>query len=184
MDYDQEQEEIVQTIKNLKPPKGESPRRGKWNKFLGDTTNRVVLAYLRKYIPNGFTAIGPGVYIEGLSTEFDSIIISKQAEPIKFTNAYPIESVSVVIEVKKTGVFYKKEEAEEEMRKHRDKLITGLKELPLLYLTGHESERLIEATRQVYGDTAFFLSTGRDFSQILQNEWKRFVEAVLLILGS
>jgi len=182
-DSDNEQKEIVGSVKNLKAPEGETHRKGKWNKFFGDATNRMIIDYLENHLPDGFTAIGPGAYIEEVARELDLIIVRQGATPIRFTNAYHRDSVYIVVEVKRRGVFYKKREAEERMREHRDELIHSLSGLPLLYITVHESEKLIEATRQVYGENAFFLSTGYEYKKVLLGEWRRFVNAVLGILS-
>ncbi len=184
MSFEEEHREIVNIVKNLEAPKGERRRKGAWNKFLGDATNRIVMKYLSKHLPDNYISVGPGAYIEGVPKEFDLVVVDRQAKPIEFTNAYPRDSVLVVVEVKRTGVFYKKREAEEKMRKHLIEIVENLKGTPFLYITFHESEKLIGATRQVYGSRAFFLSTGYKYGEILRDEWKRFVETVVNTIES
>jgi len=179
LNFEKEQKKMVDYVKKLGFPKDEVHRKGEWNKFFGDVANRVVVKILNKHLPKDYAAIGPGAYVEGVPSEFDMIIVKKHAKPSEFTNAYPRSSVLTVVEVKRTGVFYKKEEADEKMREHRQKLAASLKDIPLFYITFHESERLMEATKRVYGDSAFFMSTGTNYSIILSGEWRRFVESIL-----
>ena len=181
MDLDAEQIEMVDYVRKLAPSE-KVHRKGEWNKFFGDVTNRLVLEGIAKHIPKDFAATGPGSYIEGIASEFDALIVKKGTLPAKLTNAFHRSSVLLAIEVKRRGVFYKKEEAEHEMRQHHLRLLKGLEEIPLLYITFHESEKLIYATKSVYGDYAFFMSTGTDYRQIIPGEWKRFVLTVLSIL--
>lgn len=182
LDFEKEQVEMVEYTKKLGVPKEMVHKKGEWNKFFGDVANRITIEHLNKYLPTDHVAIGPGAYIEGVAREFDMIIVNKRSEPLKFTNAFPRGSVVAAVEVKRTGVFYKKEEAEERMRQHYQKLVAKLEEIPLFYITFHESEKLMEATKRVYGDSAFFLSTGTDYGIILLKEWRRFVEKIISMI--
>lgn len=182
LSFDREQVEMVDYIKNLSYPKEESHKKGEWNKYFGDVTNRLVVESLNNHLPKDYLAIGPGAYVEGTSHEFDILIVRKNVSPVRFTNAYPRTSVLAAVEVKKTGIIEKKEQAEEKMRKHRKRLVESIKGIPLFYITFHESEKLIYATKAVFGDSAFFMSTGTNYGMIISGEWKRFVETVLSVL--
>jgi hypothetical protein len=183
LDFDKEQSEMLEYVRALRLPKEKSYKKGEWNKYVGDVTNRVVVESLAKHLPRGCRAIGPGAYVEGISTEFDMLIVKSSIAPAKFTNAYPRVSVLAAVEVKKTGVLDKKDLAEDMMREHRQKLVDALKEIPLFYITFHESERLIATTKKVYRDNACFMSTGTNYGIVVSGEWKRFVELILSVLG-
>lgn len=178
--FEHEQKEIVDRINTIKKELAKSTgRKGKWNKYLGDVTNRVVIHYLTKYMPDNCLVVGPAVYIEGIGSEFDVLVVDKNVEPIEFSSAYPRDSVRLAIEVKERGFFYKKAEADQLIRKARDYVLENLEDIPFLYITLHESETIMRATRRVYGDDAFFLSTGTgSHLEIVSQEWKRFVETV------
>lgn len=180
-----EQTEIVKYANELKwnLPKLADGKR-KWNKYLGSVTNILVIDKLNAHLPNDFRAIGPSVFIEGVPNEFDIIIVQKKTKPFIHTNSYPRSSTKAAIEVKKTGFFHNKREAEEKMRIQREKLLENLQGIPDLYITLHENETLMRATRRVYGENAFFLSTrsGKNL-QVIPREWERFLQAVLSIIG-
>lgn len=183
--FDDEQKEIVDYIntlkRDLKKPTG---RKGRWNKYIGDVTNNIVVSYLSGHLPDGCLAAGPGVYVEGVANEFDVLITDKKAEHIKFSRAYPRDFVYMAVEVKERGFFYKKTEAERLIREARDDLLENLGRIPLLYITLHESPTLMGATRRVYGNDAFFLSTGTyKHLRIIEGEWQRFVNSVCTLIA-
>jgi hypothetical protein len=183
--FEDEQKEIVLRINTIKEKLAKSTgRKGKWNKYLGDVTNKVVIHYLTKYVPDSCLVVGPAVYIEGVGNEFDVLVVDYNVEPIEFSSAYPRDSVRLAIEVKERGFFYKKEKADQLIKEARDYVLENLEGIPFLYITLHESERIMEATRRVYGPNAFFLSTGTgSHLRIVPQEWNRFVETVQEILG-
>lgn len=175
--FDEEQEEILSKIAGLRR---KNTYRGQWNKFLGDVTNRIIIHYLNGHLPYKFVARGPGVYIEDVARELDIIVVDKDAEANELTNAYQKKDVHLVVEVKTTGVFYKKVEASYIMRKKLQGFLNELGGIPMLYLTAHESERMSWETVEAYGEKAFFLELGvRGGKRINKGEWKRFVEMAL-----
>lgn len=182
--FENEQKEIVDLVNKRKKGLAMSIGfKGKWNKYVGDVTNRVIIHYLAKYVPDNCLVVGPAVYIEGIGNEFDILIVDKNAEPVDFSSAYPRDSVRSAIEVKERGFFYKKAEADQHIGQARDRIIKNIGDIPLLYITVHESESIMRATRRVYGDDAFFLSTGSpNHLQIITHEWQRFAETVQEIL--
>jgi NurA-like 5'-3' nuclease len=175
--FESEQKEIVDHVNAMKKDlKKVTGRKGRWNKYLGSATNIIIVEYLNKHLPEGYLAVGPGVYVEGVPKEFDIIVVDAQAEPISLTNAYSKDSVYVAIEVKERGFFHDKLEAEQKIREGRNKVLANLEEIPFLYITLHESESIMKATRRVFGENAFFLSTASGCNlKILQGEWDRFV---------
>lgn len=182
--FENEQREIVDLVNKRKEELAKSTgSKGKWNKYVGDLTNRVVIHYLAKCVPDNYVVVGPAVYIEGVGIEFDILIVGKNVEPVDFSNAYPRNSVRLAIEVKERGFFYTKAEADQYISQARNHIIGNLGDITFLYITMHESEKLMRATRRVYGDDAFFLSTGsQNQLQIIAHEWQRFVETVRSIV--
>jgi len=53
--------------------------------------------------------------VEGCPIEFDIPIVDKDAETIGFTGAYPKDKVHLLIEVKGSGVFYRKNKVKESL---------------------------------------------------------------------
>lgn len=174
MTLQQEQNFIISFLNPLNSKHGRN-----WYKFKGDVTNRVVQEFLQKHV-KGYKVVGPAAFIEGITTEFDILIVDAKAVPMKYTNCFPRAKVRLIIEIKKHGFYYKKVEAEEKISQYvRHFEDVGL---PYLYLTVQESRKIIEATKNVLHDRAFFLqiSGGRP----IDDEWERFVNKVLNLLNT
>ena len=103
-DFDTEQAEIVRIIENMeRKSEGVEGASFRWNKFNGDLACRVVREYLRKHLPKEVKVAGPNAYIEGYPTEFDLLLVTEDALPAAFTNAYRDHEVRFIIEVKSHG---------------------------------------------------------------------------------
>ena len=100
-----EQREVMAEVEKIRK---EFKHRGiSWNRFRGDAISRVVAHYIEGYLPDGFKPVRLA-WIEGCPTEFDLLIVDEDAEPIGFTGAYPKDKVHLLIEIKGSGVFYRK----------------------------------------------------------------------------
>ena len=99
-EVEDEQAEILKVIKERVGASGRP-----WNKYNGDVCCRIIKKHAEKYVPEGCKIVGPNAYAQGIATEFDLIIVDKDATPKKYTNAYPVESIRYVIEVKKRGIY-------------------------------------------------------------------------------
>lgn len=179
-----EQKDIVDYVnaekRNLPRLEG---RKRVWNKYVGDLANTVLINYVNSHLTGDFTAVGPSVFIEGAPTEFDLIIVKKEAKPLFQINAYPRSSVKAAIEVKERGLFVKKIKADELLRRRLQILNQDLQGIQYLYITFHESETLINATKRVLGENAFFLSTGSNKNlEIISGEWERFLQTIQSVL--
>jgi len=180
-DRNHEQEQILLLLR-LEPwglrKKNEKGKRGQWNKFNGDVTNRVIIAYLNRHLPPHYKAVGPGVYIYGFEKELDILIVNRDAKPLGFTNAYRKEDSRLVIEVKASGLFCRLEDIEKTLQKELELYETKAK-LTVLYIAIHESRAFRIETQKAYGDRAFFLELGVLVAKkINPNEWTRFLESV------
>jgi hypothetical protein len=179
-----EQKDIVDYVnarkRNLPQLEG---RKRVWNKYVGDLANKVLVNHLNSHLTGNFTAVGPSVFIEGAPTEFDLIIVRKEAKPLFQVNAYPRPSVKAAIEVKERGLFVQKIKADELLLRRLQILGQDLQGIRYLYITFHESETLIRATRRVLGEDAFFLSTGSSKNlEIISGEWERFLQTIQSIV--
>ena len=101
-DFEREQAEILDAIKSRERRSDDAEEAG-WNKFNGDLACRVVKEFLRKHMPGDAKVVGPSVYIDGYPTEFDLLLVTKDAIPGAFTKAYRSDEVRFVIEVKSHG---------------------------------------------------------------------------------
>ncbi|MHA1209838.1 MAG: hypothetical protein ACTSRF_11550 [Candidatus Freyarchaeota archaeon] len=171
-----EQREVMAEVEKIRK---EFKHRGiSWNRFRGDAISRVVARYLKGHLPDGFKPVRLA-WIEGCPTEFDLLIVDKDAEPIGFTGAYPKDKVHLLIEIKGSGVFYRKKEVEQRLSKLFDswRETTGK---PILYLCFWERPSYAKSTLRALGeDTAFILQIGKE---IKLGEWDRFIQKVKSML--
>lgn len=145
-----------------------------WSKYRGDLINRTIIALLKAHIGN-YKISEPNAFIEGYPTEFDMLVLSENAMPIeRYSNSYKRADVKLIIEVKKSGFFYKKVEGIIQIGKYFE---TPLQRgIPFFYITIKESERFIKITRGKIGYRSFFLGTSHKSWN--NGEWKNFVNAV------
>ena len=121
-------------------------------------------------------------WVEGYETEFDLLIVDKGVEPLEFTSAYPKDCVHLLIEVKGSGVFYKREEVKERLSKKFEKCknTTGK---PMLYISMWEAKARAKDVLEALGsDSAFIFEVENE--DINWNEWERFLEKVNALLKS
>jgi len=99
-DFENEQAEIVNTVKSKE---GFGGVEAKWDKFNEELACRVVKQYLKKHLPSRVRVIGPNAYIEGSPTELDLLLVTENAIPAAFTNAYRPNDVRFVIGIRSHG---------------------------------------------------------------------------------
>jgi hypothetical protein len=146
-----------------------------WAKYKGDLINRKITAFLRNHLTEHLVS-EPNAFIVGDSTEFDILILDKNARPkVPDSNIYQESDVKTKIEVKKHGFFYKKVEGKEKIEKYFEPHINA--KIPFYYITVKENVNFTEDTRSALGNKCFFLGTShkQDWNT---GEWKRFVEAI------
>jgi hypothetical protein len=126
----------------------------KWNRFRGNTICNIVARHLEKHLPNDVKLVKLA-WVDGCPTEFDILVVDKDAMPIDFTNAYPKEQVRLLMEIKSSGVYYKREDIKNHMSKmfEKWKVETGK---PVVYLSIWEAKAhikkfkmLLEMTRHL-----------------------------------
>jgi len=149
-----EQSEIIEQANNIY-----EKLRGlglKWNRFRGNTISNIIARYLEKHLPNDIRLVKLA-WVEGCPTEFDILVVDKDARPIDFTDAYPKEQVRLLIEIKSSGVYYKREDIKNHMSEmfKKWKVETGK---PVIYLSMWEAKAHIKEVQDALGnDTAFIL---------------------------
>lgn len=171
-----DEKEILQKVDEIHERYKERGRA--WNKLRGDAVERIVAYYLQKHLQD--VKVVQTAWIDGYSTEFDLLIVSEDAQPIGFTNAYPKEQVQLGLEVKASGLHsgYK---GVENYARHIAKLreATGK---PILYLSFWDHRKYRDILIEVLGeDTIFSTKSGK--RDIRSSEWNRFVEKVQSILA-
>ena len=166
-----EQEEIVDCINKIRD---EFRGRGlAWNRFRGDAISRVIAHYLGKHLPENIKVVR-SAWVQGCENEFDLLIVDEDAEPLGFTSAYARDQVHVLIEVKGSGVFYKRQQVKERLSRKFDGWKTKTRK-PVLYISLWEAKAHVEEVLRALGsDTAFiFQIEGQDLTY---GEWERFLE--------
>src|SRR4051812_49261916 len=88
-------------------------------KLKGDIFNRLV----REFLINNLSinkVSEPNAFIKGSNTEFDLLVLKKEALPIDCLNCYEPDVVIGCIEVKVCGIFEKKENLRGAYLKHKE----------------------------------------------------------------
>ena len=101
--FDVEQHEIIRYIEMAISKNVADERKKPWSKFDGDVTCRVVMDFLQRHLPGDLKLVGPNAYVGGHPTEFDLMVVDRDAEPYRYTNSYPKQKTRFVIEVKTKG---------------------------------------------------------------------------------
>jgi hypothetical protein len=177
-----EQSEIIEQLRDIyEKYKG---RGYQWNRFRGNTVSNIVAHYLGKRLPSNVRLVKLGL-VEGCPTEFDILVVNEDARPINLTDAYPKEQVRLLIEIKSSGVYFKRGEVRNRMSEmfERYKADTGK---PVLYFTMWEAKAHVEEVQDALGnDTAYTLRIeGEDMDYGTFGEWERFLDRVTALLES
>jgi len=174
-----EQYEILYLVDEIRKEFG--GRGLSWNRFRGDAISRVVAYYLEKHLPNDIKVVR-SAWVAGCENEFDLLIVDKDAEPLGFTNAYPKDHVRLLIEVKGSGVFYKRDEVKERLSKMFEKWKNNTGK-PTLYISIWEAKAHAKEVWEALGrDSAFIFEVENE--DINWNEWERFLEKLNALLKS
>ena len=124
IDYNKEQEKILEIIKNhSKSGKNE----GSWNKFNGNLVLRVIKYFLNRHFKGRVK--GLNVFISGHPGEIDLIITKKNTKCNLFTEEYPAEKTLVIFEIKARGYF-----SQTDPRAIKEKFDTLTKKFPHIKL--------------------------------------------------
>ncbi|MEM3844960.1 MAG: hypothetical protein QXU98_04595 [Candidatus Parvarchaeota archaeon] len=113
----------------------------KWYKLKGEIVNRTIAKYLEKYLNQDYKVVGPHVFIiyEDQPIEYDILILGKDAKPVENDCVYKKDDVKLILEIKKTGLYFKKKEFKREFKKYLKKLSKPVGEEHFLYITLRES---------------------------------------------
>ena len=172
-----EQSEIISNINTIR-----DMFRGRgfsWNRFRGNAIANVIAYYLENHLPNDIKLVKLA-WVEGCATEFDHIIVSKNAEPSGFTDAYDKDQVKLVIEIKASGVFFKSEEVKARLIGMFDKWKKDTQK-PALYLSVWEAKAHAKIIQEALGkDVAFLLQIEGEEPTLY--EWERFLDRVDTLL--
>lgn len=174
-----EQKEIIDCIDNIrKQLRGQGLE---WNRFRGNAISNIVAHYLQQHLPES-VKVAKLAWIEGCPTEFDLLVVDKGATPFDFTDAYPKENVRLTIEVKGSGVFYRRADVKKRLSGFFEKwkLETGK---PSVYLSIWEAKAHVQEVRDALGDDRSFILEieGEDMTW---REWERFLKEVNTIIQS
>lgn len=182
-DLEREQAEILTIIKSRERRAGDEGARFNWNKMNRDLACRVVKEFLRKHIQGDAKVVGPNVYIEDCPTEFDLLLVAKDAIPAAFTNAYRNEEVRFVIEIKSRG--YINPEFPSKLRTEFDAVCDRYKNVNCTYLTIRETRNpkqeasisYIRELKKVLAPKyqAFCLAESRT-DEPIPGQWRQFVK--------
>jgi hypothetical protein len=143
----------------------------KWNKYRGDAFERIVADYLRKNLPT-YVSVERSGYYSGYPTEYDIMIVKKNSLRIGLTGAFSEDDILGVIELKGSGVFYKKDDIQIIM-KSRFKDYESDHTQPLFFVslweTGNNKTEMVKAI----GEKGYFFQIDKNEPEY--TEWNRLV---------
>ena len=160
------------------------------SKLRGDICCRVVMDYLSKHVPKAYRIVGPNVWVAGFPTEFDLAVVTSDARPKRSSAIYSAEGVRLLIEVKQSGVFARRDELRSKlMRICADfQAVSSVHEhISWLYLTVREVTRpkkprsidFLARTRDVLGNDRVACLRDSRTRDLLPREWDRAVALVV-----
>ncbi|MEM0135967.1 MAG: hypothetical protein QXU18_12215, partial [Thermoplasmatales archaeon] len=128
-----------------------------WYKLKGEIVNRTIAKYLEKYVSPDYKVVGPHVFIiyEDQPIEYDILIVDKDAKPVEDDCVYRKEDVKFILEIKKTGLYYKKDEVEGKLKEYLEKLSKPVGKEHLVYMALRESTGNKAKTKEVLKDKVF-----------------------------
>ena len=184
------EEKQVEMLKVIEKSVGPSGRA--WNKYNGDVCCRIIKEYAKKYVPEGCKIVGPNVYAQGIPTEFDLFIVDKEATPERCTNAYPVESIRYIIEVKKRGIYGGRKDLQNVIKRIHNNFISVAKRNPKIkcaYLTVQEvwkperkgSIDYLEETKKGLQPFKVFALKESRTNKPIEGMWKHFINSMQLI---
>lgn len=162
-------------------------------KYYGDVCCRIFREFILKEIPPNYTISSPNVYIVGFPTEFDLLIIDKDANPERYTNAFSPAKVKCGIEVKAHGFFGGREELEKEITKTKqnfEDVNKHFSHIKFFYLTYEEvaypkkekSIRYLDETHSTLAPYEVFCLRDSRTRKLIDGEWKRLTCYLKFIL--
>ena len=174
--------ELGEMIDHVNEIRREFRGRGlSWNRFRGDAISRVLAHYLQKHLPKDSRSVR-SAWVEGCGNEFDLLIIDENAKSKGFTGAYAKDDVHLVIEVKGSGVFYRKEDVRKRLSEMFEKF-ESMTQKPVLYLSFWEAKSHVKEVMEALGkDRAFIFQVENEDVDI--TEWERFLKRVNALLAS
>jgi len=157
-----------------------------WNKFNQDLACRVVKEFLKKHVPKRIKVVGPYAYIEGYPAELDLVLVTEDAIPAAFTNAYRDTDVRFVVEVKSHG--YMNQGFPSKLLSEFDAIHARFKNVDCTYLairetwnpTGEAPTSSIRELKEVLEPKhrAFCLAELRT-GELIPGQWRQFVNHIL-----
>lgn len=90
--------------------KGSDGKKARCNKLNGNISSNIFIKYIQEVIDKyglPYKVSEPNVYIRGCKTEWDALILKKDAYNIMGCNLYNVHDVVSVLEFKTSGIFYK-----------------------------------------------------------------------------
>ncbi|MEM3192445.1 MAG: hypothetical protein QW292_10240 [Candidatus Parvarchaeota archaeon] len=149
-ELEQDEKEIQKISDELDNYKGRE-----WYKLKGEIVNRTIAKYLEKYLNQDYNVVGPHVFIKDYSIEYDILILDKDAKPVEDDCVYGKDDVKLILEIKKTGLYYKEKEFESEFIGYLDKLSQPVGRKHLVCITLRESTGNKAKTKEVLKDKVF-----------------------------
>jgi len=191
VDFEDEQAEIVNIVKSKERRIEGFGDEARWSKFNEDLACRVVKQFLKRHLPQHVRLVGPNVYIEGLPTELDLLLVTENAIPAAFTNAYRDNEVRFMIDVKSHRSMNREDSSE--LSSEFEALQEHCKEMTYAFLTILETSNLagegvsnrIAALNQILAPRgkAFCLAESEP-QEVIPGQWWQFVHHALAIVST
>ena len=157
-----------------------------WNKFHGDIVCRIFIDFISREVSPDLKVMGPNIYIRGFPTEFDILIVDRDAKNDRYINAFEPQKVRCGIESKARGTFGGRDALRKSLEQIKRNFIRVDREYPRImffYLTYQEATNpkrgssidYLKKTREILAPyRVFCLKESRSGNPML-GEWDKMV---------
>jgi len=182
MDYNEEQKNIVEKVKNnCESTEG-------WGKHDGDVCCGIIKLHIKNYLPSTKKVVGPHIFIKNIPNELDLLVINKEAKPDDFVTCFNIDDVNMVIEIKKSGPIPEKNKPHPLVKTRLlfDKIKDKKSDVIFCYLTISEQIRKKETSIDWFGDSEKTLNPYKCFmlcdrkGNLIKDSWETFLKELKL----
>jgi len=159
-------------------------------RFSGDVCCRILKDFLEAEIHPKFRVSEPNSYIWDSPTEFDLLVIRRNARAIKYTHAFQPEDVLCAVEVKAAGMGFGpgRDFLEEDLPKLKARFDAAKGRFPslaLAYFAFEESTpkrpsaiQFLKLTQKAMKPFPVFCMANRRTGELMQGQWQDFVQYV------
>lgn len=179
------QGKIIDTVEGMKN-KNLLEKGREWNKFHGDFVCGVFIHFISRELSPALKVMGPNMYIKGFPTEFDILIVDRDAKTDKYVKAFEPQRVRCGIESKARGTFGGREVLRKSLERIKENFTRVSREYPhitFFYLTYQEvtepkrkrSIDYLKVTRKILDPYQVFCLKESRSDNVMVGEWDKML---------